>query len=216
MDSDRVRPGEPLDMTADLAGIIQGLGLERPIVGGHSMGAMVAYELGVRYPELVRALVLEDPPWWMPDESEIRPTDANDEHPMAEFMRYITSHSMQEILAQCQSEHPNWPEIVKFTWSSAKKRLDPDILSILHLEGTDWPDTVAKIACPTLVFTADVDKGADRHARSGGQGERIEPPDHLCPHPRGWASYPFRELPGLHAGFPLVSEQDMSYLLAQF
>jgi len=113
----------------------------------------------VRYPKLVRALILEDPPWWLPDESENRPTDVEAEHPMAEFMRFITTHSTNEILAQCRSEHPTWPEMVMLTWCSAKKRLDPEILSILHIQGDDWLETVEKIACPTLVFTADVDKG---------------------------------------------------------
>jgi len=157
--SERVRKGEPVDMSADLAGIIQDLGLERPIVGGHSMGALVAFQLGVRYPQLVRALFLEDPPWWLPDEAEDRPTDADDEHPMAEFMRHITTHSMRELVAECRSEHPTWPEMVVLNWCSAKKRLDPDILSILQIEGDDWQETVENIACPTLVFTADADKG---------------------------------------------------------
>jgi len=157
--SERVRPGEIVDMTSDLAGLIRGLGLEHPIVGGHSMGAMIAFQLGVRYPELVRALVLEDPPWWLPDQSEDQPTDVEDEHPMAELMRNITTHSTRELLDQCHSEHPTWPEMVMLTWCSAKKRLDPNILSILHIEGDVWLETVSNITCPTLVFTADADKG---------------------------------------------------------
>jgi pimeloyl-ACP methyl ester carboxylesterase len=157
--SDRVRPGEPVDMASDLAGIIRGLGLVRPIVGGHSMGAMVATQLAGSYPELVRALVLEDPPWWLPDPAEEHMTDAEAEHPMAEFMRHITAHSTQELLAQYRSEHPTWPEMVLLTWCSAKKRLDPDILSILHIEGDDWQEMVGKIACPVLVFTADPELG---------------------------------------------------------
>jgi len=63
--SERVKPGEKVDMSADLAAIIRILGLVRPIVAGHSMGAMITYEIGVRFPELASALVLEDPPWWL-------------------------------------------------------------------------------------------------------------------------------------------------------
>ena len=44
--SARMRPGDDVDMAADLAGLIRGLGLTRPIVGGHSMGAMVTSRLG--------------------------------------------------------------------------------------------------------------------------------------------------------------------------
>src|SRR4051812_37942665 len=64
--SERVQPGEKVDMAADLAGLIRTLQLRSPVICGHSMGAMIAYQLGVRFPELTRALVLEDPPWWLP------------------------------------------------------------------------------------------------------------------------------------------------------
>ena len=41
--------GGRVDLTADLAGVIRGLGLERPIVAGHSMGAMTAAQLAARF-----------------------------------------------------------------------------------------------------------------------------------------------------------------------
>ncbi|MFT4041288.1 MAG: alpha/beta hydrolase, partial [Thermomicrobiales bacterium] len=43
----------------DLAAVITGLGLERPVVIGHSMGCGAALHLAARHPQLVRALVLE-------------------------------------------------------------------------------------------------------------------------------------------------------------
>src|SRR5689334_9107986 len=55
------------DHAADLAGVITGLGLQRPAVLGHSMGAATALVLAGAYPDLPRAILLEDPPpWWMP------------------------------------------------------------------------------------------------------------------------------------------------------
>lgn len=47
-------------MTEDAAAVIRQLGLERPVTLGHSWGANVALELGVRHPELVSALILLD------------------------------------------------------------------------------------------------------------------------------------------------------------
>ncbi len=158
--SERVRPGEPVDAASDLAGIMRGLGLERAIVGGHSMGANTAFQLGARFPDLARALVLEDPPWWLPEQSEMRPIDSHEEHPMAGWVRTIMTHTAEELIDQCRAEHPTWPEVVVQTWCAAKKRLDPDILSILNSPGTDWLEALAKISCPTLVFTAEADKGA--------------------------------------------------------
>ena len=68
-----VQRNEKLDMPADLAEMIRLLGLEQPIIGGHSMGAAVAAQLGARFPSLARALVLEDPPWFPPMPAETAP-----------------------------------------------------------------------------------------------------------------------------------------------
>jgi pimeloyl-ACP methyl ester carboxylesterase len=46
--------------SADAAAVIRALRLERPLVVGHSWGANVALELGVRRPRAVRGLVLVD------------------------------------------------------------------------------------------------------------------------------------------------------------
>src|SRR5689334_12675033 len=46
----------------DAAAVIRALGLEKPYVWGHSMGAITAATLAATYPDLVRSVVLEDPP----------------------------------------------------------------------------------------------------------------------------------------------------------
>ena len=50
------------DYAEDTAGIIRALGLDRPIVLGHSMGARIAIELGATAPDVVGRLILADPP----------------------------------------------------------------------------------------------------------------------------------------------------------
>lgn len=157
--SERVRPGEKVDSAADLAGLMRGLGLEHAIVGGHSMGAMVAFQLGVRYPELVRALILVDPPWWLPQQSEMRPVDSHQEHPMAPWVRTCANSTVEQLMTQCRIDHPTWSEIVVQTWCAAKKRMDPNILTILNINDSDWQKTVPAFTYPTLVVTADPDKG---------------------------------------------------------
>jgi len=48
------------NMVADIESAVRVLGLERPVVIGHSMGGMNAMTFAARNPELVRALVLVD------------------------------------------------------------------------------------------------------------------------------------------------------------
>ncbi|MCD4671484.1 MAG: alpha/beta hydrolase, partial [Anaerolineaceae bacterium] len=45
---------------------IDGLGLKRLVLIGHSMGADTAARVAADHPELIRGLVLIDPPWYPP------------------------------------------------------------------------------------------------------------------------------------------------------
>ena len=61
--SDKPADGFTLDDYADdVAAVIRALGLERPALVGHSMGARIAAAAAVRYPDLVGPSVLADPP----------------------------------------------------------------------------------------------------------------------------------------------------------
>lgn len=173
--SARIQPGERVDMAADLAGLIQALELRRPIVAGHSMGAMEAFQLGVRYPSIARALLLEDPPWWQPEASQ--PASPPQEHPMQPWVDTITRLSLDELIAETRAEHPGWPEWVIETWCPAKKRVDPNILSILDIAGSDWPAGVAQLAVPTLLVTGDPERGSIVTPEIAARAQAINP---LC------------------------------------
>jgi pimeloyl-ACP methyl ester carboxylesterase len=45
----------------DVAAVCSAIGIEKPVVVGHSLGGSIAVELGARYPSLPAALVLVDP-----------------------------------------------------------------------------------------------------------------------------------------------------------
>ena len=85
--SERVQPSEKVDMAADLAELIRTLGLRSPVICGHSMGAMVTYQIGVRFPELASALVLEDPPWWLPEPEQTPLPGEPAETPIAKWAK---------------------------------------------------------------------------------------------------------------------------------
>lgn len=59
------RPGLSYSLDAcarDALGVIEGLGLDRPIVLGHSMGGRIAAALGALAPEAPERLIIVDPP----------------------------------------------------------------------------------------------------------------------------------------------------------
>jgi N-formylmaleamate deformylase len=158
--SERVQPGEKVDMPADLAGLIRTLELKRPIVGGHSMGAMITYQVGVRFPELVSALVLEDPPWWLSRPVQISQPAENS---MAKWAKDLPNHTLKELLVQYREDHPNWPEELLRPMCESKKQLDPTIIDTMtermHSPEGNWLTTIQNIAHPMLLLTASPELG---------------------------------------------------------
>jgi N-formylmaleamate deformylase len=129
--SERVQPGEKVDMAADLAGLIRTLELSSPIICGHSMGAMIAYQIGVRFPELTSALVLEDPPWWLPQPVQAPPPDKPAEPPISKWAKNLANQTLDELLVQYRNEHPDWPEELLYPMCESKKQLDPIIVNTM-------------------------------------------------------------------------------------
>lgn len=147
-----------LEHAGDLAGVIAGLGLQRPAVLGHSMGAATALALAGTYPDLVRAILLEDPPpWWM------TPADDRPGARRARFGDWIIDlkrKTREELIAHARNQSPTWSEEELGPWADSKLRLSFNVLSRGKAAAIDWPATVRRIACPTLLITADPDKGA--------------------------------------------------------
>jgi pimeloyl-ACP methyl ester carboxylesterase len=161
--SERVKPGEKVDMAADLAELIRNLGLVRPIVAGHSMGAMITYEIGVRFPELASALVLEDPPWWLSRPVQTPPPSEPAENPFAKWVKSLSTQTLDELLAQYRKDHPNWPEELVRPMCESKKQLDPMVVDIMtdkmHSQEVNWLTTLPNITHPMLVFAANPELG---------------------------------------------------------
>ena len=161
--SERVQPGDKVDMVADIAGLIRTLGLARPIVVGHSMGAMITYQIGVCFPELASALVLEDPPWWLSPQGKTMPPSRPAENPIAQWGKSLSNQTLEELLVQYRKEHPNWPEELLRPMCESKKQLDQTIVDIMtgrmHAQEVDWLTTIHYVAQPLLLFAGNPQLG---------------------------------------------------------
>ena len=153
--STRVQLGDDVDMAADVAELIIKLGLERPIVGGHSMGAMVTYQLALRFPTLVRAFFLEDPAWWITRPARV----PGAENPMVTWAKRVSSQPMAELLAAYHQDHPTWSEELIGLMCESKTQLDPTIAEIMtgrmHSTEYDWQTTLQTITQPILLVAAN-------------------------------------------------------------
>lgn len=125
------------------------------VVVGHSMGAATAAALAERHPELVRALVLEDPPFPAPPVPE--PSAARG--PMPDWLREIRELDTAAKIARGAADHPSWPEDELEPWAISKEQYDPRGRA---RPGKPVPLTerLPKLRCPVLLIHGDVELGS--------------------------------------------------------
>ncbi len=147
----------PDDHAADVAGVIRALGLERPALLGHSMGAMNAATVAANYPDLVRGLVMEDPPWQWETPTEQQRTEA-----LAEWRQRVQeqrSQTWEALIAAKRAESPMWDPIEFDAWAESKLQTSPQVVEYIATARTPWRELARRIACPTLLIYADTDRG---------------------------------------------------------
>jgi pimeloyl-ACP methyl ester carboxylesterase len=145
----------------DLTGVITGLGLHRPAVLGHSMGAATALVLAGTYPELPGAILLEDPPaWWVSGPPADSPAALERRARMYARVIGLKRKTPEEMMADQRVEAPGWSEAELGPWVTAKLRFSFNVLNSGSPASVDWPATVRRIACPALLITADPEQGA--------------------------------------------------------
>jgi N-formylmaleamate deformylase len=161
--SERVQPGQKVDMAADLAELIRALELSSTIICGHSMGAMIAYQTGVRFPELTSALVLEDPPWWLPQPVQTPPPGKPAEPSIATWAKNLANQTLDELLVQYRNDHPDWPDELLYPMCESKKQLDPTIVDTMvarmHSQEVNWLTSIQNVTQPVLIFAANPELG---------------------------------------------------------
>ncbi len=159
---------QPDVQVKDLAEAMKNLNLDKPVVGGHSMGANVSMQLAALYPELSRAIFLEDPPIVMPGE----PVFGGEMGEMGEdalkmMVRMVTLFKILPVFIGkriARKIMPVSPDDEIIPWIKSKKRFSKDFLNAMKKsDGTElaYPHEVVKnIKVPTLLFIGDREKGS--------------------------------------------------------
>lgn len=153
----------PVEQAADLGGLIAALGLQRPVVLGHSMGAMTTLMLAGNAPELPRAILLEDPPPWWTQTATIAPAERERRISMRLGMAELKRRTRAELIASQREAAPTWPMDELERWADSKIRFSPNVLDIFTAGAettTDWPVVLRRITCPVLLITGDNQAGA--------------------------------------------------------
>jgi pimeloyl-ACP methyl ester carboxylesterase len=152
-------------LAGDAAAVIRALGLEKPYVWGHSMGAITAATLAAAYPDLVRAVVLEDPPlrneplFQETPDREFFVTGVEQQEQFGwQWLYELRALTREERIARGFVMNPNWAREEIPPWADSKAELNIDILgpalaAIAH--AAPWREVIGRIECPVLLVTGD-------------------------------------------------------------
>lgn len=151
--SDRLSPGfTSRNHVSQVVGLIQELGLNKPVVMGHSMGAGTTVNVAVDYPDLPKAIILEDPGW---DDPKMSEGDAKERrNGMTRMFQKYTRSTIDELIARCRKDNPTWSEEEIRPWAESKKQFDPNLFSAIRRD-TTYEELVPGIKCPALLITSD-------------------------------------------------------------
>lgn len=137
----------------------------RPVlVAGHSMGARVGAVAAARVPALVAGLVLEDPPWWLPEDGPgpWQPTKPAEPAEAGKTADPVTAAEPDiEAMIVTQRASSNWAESELRPWAQAKQQVDRDMLSRRGARAHHpWTPVAQALATganpvPTLLVTGD-------------------------------------------------------------
>jgi len=149
-------------IATEVDGLITGLGLEKPFVMGHSLGAMTSLTVASLFPDLPRAIILEDPPaFWRttPPSQEEQDFRAGMRTRFTDFKH--KTHA--ELLEVAETDYPTWSQAEVDPWVDSKHRFSLKILQMLdprEAVPVDFPALLRQITCPVLLITADPALGA--------------------------------------------------------
>lgn len=153
--SDPPKAGDlPDAQVEDLAGLIRELKLEKPILMGHSMGSASVAWFSAKYPDVPRAVILEDPAL-VPNPRPTGPRDAAELAKQRATMIQRNNQTAAELVANCMKNSPKWGQSECELWAPSKQRHHPDTVRAISNARPLMKDLFTQIKAPTLILKAD-------------------------------------------------------------
>lgn len=147
-----------IDYAQDTIAFLRTQAAELAILLGHSLGAMVAISVAAEAPDLVRAIVLEDPPLtaFLKDRGLSEPP-----HEMFVAYRNLASSggSVDELASALAVIEPEEDAAANRAWAKSLSQADTDVLTVIIdnrvIEGYDTEALLRRISCPVLLLQGD-------------------------------------------------------------
>ena len=123
------------------------------VLFGHSMGGAIAAGVARNHPQLVRAVVLEDPALLTPTQEAIYKNNAGESVGGLEHISRDQSGAIANLLLAKQA-YRNWPLSEYGPWAQAKTQVDRDFIAT-GVVGLAGREIIKELQVPTLVLTGD-------------------------------------------------------------
>lgn len=132
--------------------------LGKPVVlVGHSMGALESMYIAGDAPELIKAIVLEDPPM----AADLTPwREPSTIEGLFGFLVDVRNQDAASVQAQLLASHPHWPTAELEPWVRSKQLADPAMRERFDIHREPMETTLARVTCPALLLTGDPAAGA--------------------------------------------------------
>jgi N-formylmaleamate deformylase len=141
-----------------VAGLIDALSLDRPVVFGHSMGGETAIATAALYPDKVGGVVLEDPAWF--NSSEVSSDGGETRQWWRDELLRHQSLDRAALIAEYNRGHPRWHRDEIAACVDARYQMSVDALDkILSSLRGGWQEFVRMAGCPILLITGDPKRG---------------------------------------------------------
>ncbi len=142
-------------LAKDTAALMQKILTEPATVIGHSLGGMIAFQLALEYPRLVKRLIIINSAPMVSFPSYI---DAFKFYLRTLDVKLFGMNHISTVIAQLSFPNPHQEELRKLLISRWREN-DPKayLNSLAAFKGWSVVDRISSISCPTLVVTGDRD-----------------------------------------------------------
>lgn len=155
-------------LSEDAVAVIRALGLQKPYLLGHSMGGITAATVAANYPDVVRAVVLEDPALQdkPPSQADINKglLVTGEEQPAQsgwQWLFELRALPREERIARGHALNPTWAQEEIIPWVDSKAEMNIAVLepALAAVKNSRWREIMARIQCPILLITGDPERG---------------------------------------------------------
>jgi N-formylmaleamate deformylase len=163
------------DQADDMAGLIMGLGLSKPAVYGHSIGAVTAVQMAFQYPDLLSTIILEDPPIFG------TPPD-DDRSGWKTSLAAFKQRPYEEQLAEAMRNQAHWHEDENKAWVESKNQFQMALFEAPVINKfLEWRNIGPHLTIPGLLIIGDPSLGAIVTAEIAKEFQSLWPSLQIAP-----------------------------------